>query len=165
MGQRIAAADILWPPTCCSTPALSCPPQALAAADYVVEAVPEVESLKRQLFQQLDGLLPAHAILASNTRCLFCCVQLSMQPVVLQLSMQPVVLRSSMNRGPVGPAAARVHGTAAFSRLLMHHQALLPGSCLEAHPPLSRLRAAAPFPSPAWRPPRSAPIELWACTS
>ncbi|PRW33847.1 3-hydroxybutyryl- dehydrogenase [Chlorella sorokiniana] len=41
--------------------------EALAGADYVVEAVPEVESLKRQLFQQLDGLLPPHAILASNT--------------------------------------------------------------------------------------------------
>jgi hypothetical protein len=33
----------------------------------VVEAVPEAERLKRQVFQALDGLAPAHAILASNT--------------------------------------------------------------------------------------------------
>lgn len=53
-----------------AAPACPCLPplQALAGADYVVEAVPEVESLKRHIFQQLDGLLPAHAFLASNTR-------------------------------------------------------------------------------------------------
>ena len=33
----------------------------------MVEAVPEAERLKRQVFQALDGLAPAHAILASNT--------------------------------------------------------------------------------------------------
>ena len=32
-----------------------------------MEAVPEAESLKRQLFQALDALTPPHAILASNT--------------------------------------------------------------------------------------------------
>lgn len=33
----------------------------------VIEAVPEIESLKHQLFQQLDELLPPEVILASNT--------------------------------------------------------------------------------------------------
>ncbi len=41
--------------------------QALAAADYVVEAVPEREALKAEVFRALDRLLPPHAVLASNT--------------------------------------------------------------------------------------------------
>lgn len=41
--------------------------QALAQADYIVEAVPEREVLKRQLFERLDALAPPGAILASNT--------------------------------------------------------------------------------------------------
>ena len=36
-------------------------------ADYVVEAVPEVMDLKKQVFQALDAAAPKHAILASNT--------------------------------------------------------------------------------------------------
>lgn len=36
-------------------------------ADYVIEAVPESEPLKAAVFRQLDELLPAAAILASNT--------------------------------------------------------------------------------------------------
>ena len=40
---------------------------ALAGADYVVEAVPESEELKRAIFAQLDALAPPHAVLASNT--------------------------------------------------------------------------------------------------
>lgn len=43
------------------------PVQALAAADYVVEAVPEREALKTEVFRALDRLLPPHAVLASNT--------------------------------------------------------------------------------------------------
>jgi 3-hydroxyacyl-CoA dehydrogenase len=41
--------------------------QALAVADYVVEAVPENEGLKTGIFRQLDALMPPHAVLASNT--------------------------------------------------------------------------------------------------
>jgi len=36
-------------------------------ADLVIEAVPEVMDLKRQVFQALDAAAPKHAILASNT--------------------------------------------------------------------------------------------------
>lgn len=39
----------------------------LAAAGLVIEAVPESEPLKRQIFRDLDAILPAGAILASNT--------------------------------------------------------------------------------------------------
>ncbi len=41
--------------------------EACAAADLVIEAAPENLDLKRDLFARLDVLLPAHAILASNT--------------------------------------------------------------------------------------------------
>ncbi|KAI3426029.1 hypothetical protein D9Q98_007997 [Chlorella vulgaris] len=41
--------------------------EALAVADYVVEAVPENEGLKTGIFRQLDALMPPHAVLASNT--------------------------------------------------------------------------------------------------
>ncbi len=40
---------------------------AAANADFVIEAVPEKLELKRDLFQQLDTLTPAHAVLATNT--------------------------------------------------------------------------------------------------
>ncbi len=36
-------------------------------ADFVIEAVPEVMSLKCEIFAQLDELCPPHAILATNT--------------------------------------------------------------------------------------------------
>jgi len=36
-------------------------------ADFIIEAVPEVMGLKRQVFQALDAAAPKHAILASNT--------------------------------------------------------------------------------------------------
>jgi enoyl-CoA hydratase/3-hydroxyacyl-CoA dehydrogenase len=36
-------------------------------ADFVIEAVPEVMDLKKQVFQALDKAAPKHAILASNT--------------------------------------------------------------------------------------------------
>ncbi|WP_374688970.1 3-hydroxyacyl-CoA dehydrogenase family protein [Promineifilum sp.] len=38
-----------------------------AAADLVIEAVPEELALKRRVFEQLDAAAPAHTILASNT--------------------------------------------------------------------------------------------------
>ncbi len=41
--------------------------QALADADLVVEAVVERFAVKKQVFEQLDEICPAHAILASNT--------------------------------------------------------------------------------------------------
>ena len=40
---------------------------AVGEADLVIEAVPEVMSLKQEIFAQLSDLAPAHAILASNT--------------------------------------------------------------------------------------------------
>jgi 3-hydroxybutyryl-CoA dehydrogenase len=39
----------------------------LAACDLVIEAVNENETLKGQIFKELDGLLAPHALLASNT--------------------------------------------------------------------------------------------------
>jgi 3-hydroxybutyryl-CoA dehydrogenase len=39
----------------------------MAAADFVVEAATENETLKFQIFKQLDDICPAHAILATNT--------------------------------------------------------------------------------------------------
>ena len=36
-------------------------------ADFVIEAVPEVMDLKKQVFQALDAAAPEHAVLASNT--------------------------------------------------------------------------------------------------
>jgi enoyl-CoA hydratase/3-hydroxyacyl-CoA dehydrogenase len=41
--------------------------EAVKDADYVIEAVPEVMNLKKQVFQALDAAAPKHAILASNT--------------------------------------------------------------------------------------------------
>ncbi len=39
----------------------------MAAADFVVEAATENESLKFQIFKNLDAICPPHAILSSNT--------------------------------------------------------------------------------------------------
>jgi 3-hydroxybutyryl-CoA dehydrogenase len=39
----------------------------LRVCDLVIEAVPEVMSLKREVFARLDTITPSHAILASNT--------------------------------------------------------------------------------------------------
>ncbi len=41
--------------------------QAAAASDLIVEAVPESMELKRSIFSGVDGLAPAHTILATNT--------------------------------------------------------------------------------------------------
>lgn len=41
--------------------------RAVADADAVIEAVPEVESLKRSVFEHLRASVPAHALLATNT--------------------------------------------------------------------------------------------------
>ncbi len=48
---------------------LLCPalPEAAAAADIVIEAIPERLELKQALFETLSRLAPEHAILASNT--------------------------------------------------------------------------------------------------
>ena len=40
---------------------------AVDGADLVVEAVPELIELKQSMFQELEGLAPSHAILATNT--------------------------------------------------------------------------------------------------
>jgi 3-hydroxybutyryl-CoA dehydrogenase len=41
--------------------------EAVSKADFVLEAVPEILDLKKELFAKLDRLAPPHAILASNT--------------------------------------------------------------------------------------------------
>lgn len=41
--------------------------EAVATADYVVEAVPENLALKQRIFAELDAFAPSHTILASNT--------------------------------------------------------------------------------------------------
>ncbi|MFP3897813.1 MAG: 3-hydroxyacyl-CoA dehydrogenase NAD-binding domain-containing protein [Dehalococcoidia bacterium] len=41
--------------------------EAVKDADFVIEAVPEIMDLKKQVFQALDAAAPKHAILASNT--------------------------------------------------------------------------------------------------
>jgi enoyl-CoA hydratase/3-hydroxyacyl-CoA dehydrogenase len=40
---------------------------ALADADYMIEAAPEILDLKEKIFREADGSAPKHAILASNT--------------------------------------------------------------------------------------------------
>ena len=39
----------------------------VAAAELVIEAAPEQLELKRQLWSELDALMPAHTLFASNT--------------------------------------------------------------------------------------------------
>lgn len=39
----------------------------LSGADFVIEAVPEILSLKTSIFAQLAQIVPAHAVLATNT--------------------------------------------------------------------------------------------------
>jgi len=41
--------------------------EAVADADLVIEAVPEVMELKRDIFRQLEEMAPPHAVLATNT--------------------------------------------------------------------------------------------------
>jgi 3-hydroxybutyryl-CoA dehydrogenase len=41
--------------------------EAVSGADYVIEAVPEILDLKKDLFAEMDSLAPPHAILATNT--------------------------------------------------------------------------------------------------
>lgn len=41
--------------------------EAVGKADFVLEAVPEIMDLKKEIFGKLDRLAPPHAILASNT--------------------------------------------------------------------------------------------------
>jgi 3-hydroxybutyryl-CoA dehydrogenase len=41
--------------------------EAVQNADLIIEAVPEIFDLKKKIFQQIDELAPAHAIIASNT--------------------------------------------------------------------------------------------------
>jgi len=44
--------------------------EAVEKADFVIEAVPENLKLKQQIFKEIDGYAPAHAILATNTSAL-----------------------------------------------------------------------------------------------
>jgi enoyl-CoA hydratase/3-hydroxyacyl-CoA dehydrogenase len=43
---------------------------AVEGADFIIEAVPEKLELKQQIFKEIDGYAPAHAILATNTSAL-----------------------------------------------------------------------------------------------
>jgi 3-hydroxybutyryl-CoA dehydrogenase len=44
--------------------------EAAGNADLVIESIPEVMSLKKELFKELDGICPPHTILASNSSAL-----------------------------------------------------------------------------------------------
>jgi enoyl-CoA hydratase/3-hydroxyacyl-CoA dehydrogenase len=41
--------------------------EAVASADFVIEAIPEIMDLKKETFAELDAAAPQHAIFASNT--------------------------------------------------------------------------------------------------
>ena len=41
--------------------------EAVEDVDFVIEAIPEILKLKQEVFKEIDGYAPAHAILASNT--------------------------------------------------------------------------------------------------
>jgi len=41
--------------------------KAVEEADYIIEAVPEILSLKRELFSEIDRYAPSHCILSTNT--------------------------------------------------------------------------------------------------
>jgi len=44
--------------------------EAVKDVDYVIEAAPEILKLKREIYRELDGYAPKHAILATNTSAL-----------------------------------------------------------------------------------------------
>jgi 3-hydroxyacyl-CoA dehydrogenase len=61
-GRRPVAADELVARIACTTELAD-----LRDADLVIEAVPEIMALKRDVFTRLDALLPSGAVLATNT--------------------------------------------------------------------------------------------------
>jgi len=46
---------------------------AVAQADFVIEAVPEVPEIKTQVYREMAGLLPPHALIATNSSTLLAC--------------------------------------------------------------------------------------------
>ncbi len=42
-------------------------PEAVADADFIIEAVPEILELKREIFAQIDKAAPPHAVIATNS--------------------------------------------------------------------------------------------------
>ena len=63
-GKTTVEQKAKWSANLSSTGVLA---DAVDGADLVVEAVPELIELKQSLFQELEGLAPSHAILATNT--------------------------------------------------------------------------------------------------
>ena len=63
-GKTTAEQKAKWSANLSSTGVLA---DAVDGADLVVEAVPELIELKQSMFQELEGLAPSHAILATNT--------------------------------------------------------------------------------------------------
>jgi len=63
-GKTTVEQKAKWSANLSSTGVLA---DAVDGADLVVEAVPELIELKQSMFQELEGLAPSHAILATNT--------------------------------------------------------------------------------------------------
>ncbi|MBX5439333.1 MAG: 3-hydroxybutyryl-CoA dehydrogenase [Thermoflavifilum sp.] len=78
---------------------------ALQQADLVVEAATEKLEIKQQLFQQMDKLAPAHAILASNTSS----ISITQLAAVTQRPQQ-VIGMHFMNPVPVMPLVEIITG-------------------------------------------------------
>lgn len=62
--QRISQADA---DTARSLLSLTTKMDDLSGADFIIEAVPEIPTLKAEIFSQLAQIAPSHAILATNT--------------------------------------------------------------------------------------------------
>ncbi|PYI31396.1 hypothetical protein BP00DRAFT_415575 [Aspergillus indologenus CBS 114.80] len=77
----------------------------LGGVDFVIEAVPEIEALKRRIFEQLAQIAPRHAILATNTSSIsitrIAAATAAADPTDLQAPAARVVSTHFMNPVPV----------------------------------------------------------------